>query len=104
MEFSSKDYRELEIKPNSVVYCDPPYKGTIGYRTRKETDFDSESFYSWAYKLGQRRDVKVIISEFWKPEDRFIKIKEMKRTSFFQSKRLVNEGSLTEKLYTPRVL
>jgi hypothetical protein len=31
LELTSLDYRAVEIKPNSVVYCDPPYAGTASY-------------------------------------------------------------------------
>lgn len=30
-EFICKDYREVELLQNCVVYADPPYNGTTGY-------------------------------------------------------------------------
>lgn len=44
VEFSSLDYRDVPIKPNSIIYCDPPYKGTAKYG---KEEFDSDSFYRW---------------------------------------------------------
>jgi len=37
--FSSMSYEELEIPDGSLVYCDPPYAGTTGYRD----SFDSRA-------------------------------------------------------------
>lgn len=41
---SNLSYDEIEIKPNSIIYCDIPYKGTDKYN---KIDFDHERFYSW---------------------------------------------------------
>ena len=61
------DYREVEIKPNSVVYCDIPYKGT---NTGGYDAIDYEAFYEWAESIASD-DVKVFISEYDMPRDRF---------------------------------
>lgn len=63
LQISSHDYREVEIKPGSVVYCDIPYKGAKGYKF----PFDHEEFYGWCGKC----DAHVFISEYSMPEDRF---------------------------------
>lgn len=42
--FICAPYNELEIPPHSVIYCDPPYRGTIGYRDK----FDHDAFWFWA--------------------------------------------------------
>ena len=72
LEMSSSDYRELKIKENSVVYCDPPYKGTAGYLR----EFDHESFYSWA----RNAIFPVFISEYQMPKD-FKKIASIEKNS-----------------------
>ena len=41
LEISGKSYDDVEILPNSVVYCDTPYIGTGGYCI----EFDHEQFY-----------------------------------------------------------
>lgn len=41
------DYRDVEILPGSIIYCDPPYRETREYC--KQT-FDYESFYDWCEK------------------------------------------------------
>lgn len=58
---SGKSYNEVEILPNSVVYCDPPYIGTRGYCV----EFDHEQFYEWL----RNTDFPVYISEYTMPQD-----------------------------------
>ena len=58
---SSLSYDEVAIKPNSVVYCDPPYKGTAGY-TRS---FDHDRFWEWVRECPH----PVYVSEYTAPPD-----------------------------------
>lgn len=86
------DYREIEILPDSIIYCDIPYKGTCGYRF---DTFDHDAFYDWA----ERQEVPVFISEYWMPEDRFKVIAQWDRVSTFSA---TNNGlRKTEKLFVP---
>lgn len=62
--FLCKDYREVEIPDNSVVYCDPPYVGTTEYTTG---EFNHEEFWEYMRELSQR--CIVFISEQTAPED-----------------------------------
>ena len=87
------DYREIEVRPGDVLYCDPPYKGTDGYN---DAAFDHEAFYNWA----AAQEVPVYISEFWMPEDRFMCIWKRKRASRLSQKG--TEGKVSEKLFVPR--
>jgi site-specific DNA-adenine methylase len=32
LQITSKDYKSVVIKPNSVIYCDPPYQNTANYQ------------------------------------------------------------------------
>lgn len=54
-----QDYKEIEILPNSVIYCDIPYKinGTKDYL---EKEFDHKEFWEWAEKQTQ----PVYVSEY----------------------------------------
>jgi len=61
--FSSASYDDLYIDSGSVVYCDPPYAGTTGYKS----PFDSDKFWGWARSLSERCDVYV--SEYHAPSD-----------------------------------
>lgn len=61
LDISGKSYNEVEIFPNSVVYCDPPYIGTEGYCV----EFDHEQFYEWL----RNTNFPVYISEYTMPSD-----------------------------------
>jgi len=56
IEFSSKSYLDIKINPNSVVYCDPPYKNTAKY----VTEFDHGIFWQWV--MDQKEPV--FVSEY----------------------------------------
>lgn len=64
LSFNNCEYDNLEIKDGSVVYCDPPYEGTLGYNT----DFNHEKFWEWCRQLSKRGCV-VLISEYKAPSD-----------------------------------
>lgn len=85
-------YTDIEILPDSVIYCDIPYKGTNNYRNM---EFDHEAFYEWALRQTQ----PVFISEYSMPDD-FVCIAEYPRTSSFSS---TNNGKKEiERIYIPR--
>lgn len=89
------DYRDVEILPDSVIYCDPPYRNTREYRHNKGS-FDHESFYDWC----ERQTALVLISEYWMPEDRFVCIAEFERKSTFSATN--NALSRIEKVFVPK--
>ena len=60
---TSKSYDQLQIKPNSVVYCDPPYIGTAQY----QTSFNHKPFCDWA----ANQSCPVFISEYQLNDARF---------------------------------
>ena len=64
--FSQSSYDEIEIKPNSIIYCDIPYKGTAKYASG---DFDYDKFYAWCKEMAKTNIV--LVSEYWMPEDGF---------------------------------
>jgi len=90
LDLTNKDYADVQIKENSVIYCDPPYKDTAKYRM----DFNHENFYEWCGKQKQL----VIISEYNMPED-FICIAKKEKTSLMCSS---NRTTKTEKLFVPK--
>lgn len=61
--FVNKSYDELKLPPNSIVYCDIPYKQTTTYKDK----FDYEKFYEWVRKVSKNH--KVYISEYEMPND-----------------------------------
>jgi DNA adenine methylase len=60
----NKNYYELEIPKNSIVYCDPPYEGTTKYIN----NFNHIIFWEWARKISKQGH-KVFISEYNAPVD-----------------------------------
>ena len=61
LETSSKSYDEIQILPNSVIYCDPPYKGTAEYLG----SFNHEKFWDWV----RCQTEPVFVSEYQAPKD-----------------------------------
>ena len=72
INFIHSDYKDLNIPDNSIIYCDPPYKGTKKYWKQK---FNYEEFYEWCIKKHNEGH-KVFISECEMPENRFKSIWE----------------------------
>lgn len=89
----NKSYDEIEIKPNSVIYLDPPYKSTNKYEISK--DFNYEKFYSWC----ERQTELCFISEYDMPRDRFECIAEIEHRSII----CANENqSVIERVFLPK--
>jgi len=67
VEFIYSSYIDLDLPKDSIVYCDPPYKGTAKYK-QNEAEFDHDLFFEWCrdkVKEGHR----VFISEYNAPAD-----------------------------------
>ena len=62
--FESKSFDRLYIPDNSLIYCDPPYEGTTGYKD----GFSHSYFWEWVRKKSQTGHT-VFISEYSAPED-----------------------------------
>lgn len=62
LQISNLSYKDVEIKENSIIYCDPPYKGTGEY---KEGGFNHDEFYNWALN----NKTPVFISEYDMPKE-----------------------------------
>ena len=58
---SNISYSDYAYRDGDVVYCDPPYKNTMGYGIR----FNSDAFWEWA----RTRSFPVYVSEYQAPED-----------------------------------
>ena len=58
-------YDKAHIPQSSLVYCDPPYKGTTGYSV---TQFDHEAFFLWCGCLRDAGNI-VFVSEYEAPWD-----------------------------------
>jgi len=90
LSFYSDDYRNINILPNSVVYCDIPYIGTADY----QKSFNHKDFFDWA----SSRDFPVYISEYDVSDDRFKKVYAIDKHSSL-SNCLANKTIKSENLY-----
>ena len=50
---------------NSLIYCDPPYQGTTGYKTGA---FNHEEFFEWCRQMKSKGNI-VFVSEYNAPDD-----------------------------------
>lgn len=100
IEFFLRSYKHYtcENTKEAVVYCDPPYENTSGYKSVKER-FSSDEFWQWARELSSENIV--LISEF-KTRDDFVSIWERERMMSrqgekaykVQEKLLIHESAL----------
>lgn len=92
--FYSKPYHELNIPTSSIIYCDPPYKGTDKYRGFPSLDHNK--FWEWCRQM-KKAGHTVFVSEFNAPED-FKCVWEMKINTTISEKK--TGKNVTEKLFT----
>lgn len=64
VEFKHASYDELNIPANSIIYCDPPYEGTTGYKGK----FNHADFWQWCREKSKEGHT-VFISEYSAPDD-----------------------------------
>lgn len=62
--FSCRKYNDIHIPVGSIVYCDPPYENTSGYKVES---FDHLAFWQWVRQISQHSEVYV--SEYNAPPD-----------------------------------
>lgn len=91
----NKSYLDLEVPPNSIIYCDPPYAGT-----RKYLDtINHEQFWDWVRQMTEKGH-QVFVSEYSAPED-FEVVWEKKVVSSISARSGKQEATVsTEKLFT----
>ncbi len=70
--FNTADYRsaialetDLGKNKNVVIYCDPPYRGTKGYKGEK---FDNDEFWNFVREYS-KAGIKIFVSEYEAPDD-----------------------------------
>ena len=61
VEFICDSYENLDFE-NCLIYCDPPYQDTSGYKTG---DFDHDKFFDWC--RNQAKKNLVFVSEYNAP-------------------------------------
>ena len=77
IDFKNCSYKDINIKPHSIVYCDAPYIGTKQYEGVKEK-FNFEDYYSWLKEIAKNNFV--LISEYRMPVQEFKSIKTINVT------------------------
>jgi len=65
VQFYNVPYDEVPIPPNSLIYCDPPYDDTKGYRVG---GFDHRRFWKWCNRMVAAGH-DVFVSEYTAPPD-----------------------------------
>ena len=92
----NKNYYELDIPKNSIIYCDPPYENTTKYVGRES--FNHVEFWEWC-RVKTKQGHKVFVSEYKAPEDfKCVWEKETKSSLSANGKSVGNKLS-TEKLF-----
>lgn len=89
--FTRGSYLDLEVPCGSLVYCDPPYRGTTTYKNTGK--WDPAAFWKWARLQVEGNSCRVFVSEFGAPEGWDCVLE-------FQRKNDLNRRMVTEKLFT----
>jgi len=87
---STGKYSDVKIKPNSLIYCDIPYRGTVEYTTGS---FDHQAFYEWA--LSQKE--LVMVSEYSMPNT-FTRVASVSKRGILSS---TANNKVIEGIYVP---
>ena len=89
LQITNLSYSDVVVKDNSIIYCDPPYKGTEEY---KKGGFNHDEFYEWCID----NENSVFISEYQMPN-------EFKLIASFEHKSTLsatnNDKKVIENLY-----
>ena len=84
VQFICESYENLNFD-GYLIYCDPPYQGTSGYKTGT---FDHEKFFDWGREQAKRNIV--FVSEYNAPDD-FIEVwRGEVKTNFASSRKTAN--------------
>ena len=92
VQFICDSYENLSFE-NTLIYCDPPYQGTSGYKTGA---FDHDKFFNWCRE--QSKNNVVFVSEYNAPDD-FECVWQGEIKTNFASQRKVATHNAIEKLF-----
>jgi DNA adenine methylase len=93
VEFSAKNYFEIDAQRGDVIYCDPPYVNTTqGYSTGL---FDTSQFWQWCRDTADK-GCTVVVSEFTAPSDIPVLCSKLSKTDLQCSNRT---STTVENLY-----
>jgi len=65
--FFCADYKKVNVQDDTLIYCDPPYEGTSGYKGTASSNFSHEVFWRWVRRQSSQHIV--IVSSFEGPAD-----------------------------------
>jgi DNA adenine methylase len=92
VQFICDSYENLNFT-NALIYCDPPYQGTSGYKTGA---FDHDKFFEWCRQQSKKNIV--FVSEYNAPDD-FIEVwRGEVKTNFASTRKKATHDAL-EKLF-----
>lgn len=94
LELTNNTYLNYQHKDGDVVYCDPPYESTTGYRSLQELEFGSKEFYNWVAS----REYPVFFSSYEISDTRFTCIHEIKKIALMAPGGTVTQYKI-EKVY-----
>ena len=92
VQFVCDSYENLDFE-NCLIYCDPPYQGTSGYKTGL---FDHDKFFDWCRE--QAKNNIVFVSEYNAPDDFECVWQGEIKTNFASSRKSATHNAL-EKLF-----
>ena len=93
VEFICASYKDVKVE-NSLIYCDPPYQGTTGYKTGT---FNHEEFFQWCRDMKAKGNI-VFVSEYNAPDD-FEVVWQGEIKTNFSSQRKEATHKAVEKLF-----
>lgn len=94
VKFFNCSYFDLPVPKKSLLYCDPPYQNTSGYKTNF---FPHDNFFEWCRRMSYDEGHTVFISEYNAPDD-FKCVWQTEVTETLRSKGKANVK--VEKLFT----
>ena len=95
VEFICCSYLDLTDKiTNSIIYCDPPYQNTTGYKTGQ---FNHEEFFDWCRLMKSKGNV-VFVSEYNAPDDFELVWQGEIKTNFSSTRKSATHNAV-EKLF-----
>ncbi len=93
---SAKDYRDVEIKPRSVIYCDIPYYHKKNNKEKYyNVDFDTEAFYEWAKECS----APLFFSSSFCEDGYFEEVWSKTKDCLMSNKGSAGSKKITERLY-----
>jgi DNA adenine methylase len=94
VELLNQSYDTIIFQEPSLVYCDPPYQGTTGYKTGA---FDHSKFFDWC-RQKKAEGHTVFVSEYNAPSDFEIVWQGEVKTNFASTRKAATHVAV-EKLF-----